>query len=169
MLDRGTAVPNCVISVFAAPLKVNTGLVVDEPVRYAKFVVNPAVGVASKVAVGVISNVGGGGGGGGVVVGGGVTTAAAPPPPPPHPNNGAVMPTPSAIKTARRVAVKSDAGNDSGRLDPAFALMDTHPRLLFFFYNPMRTRKNLDSLHRSDCRTSPTALQFLQLACRDLQ
>jgi hypothetical protein len=146
MLTRGAVGPNRVIKEGAAPLKVNAGLTVEEPLKYAKFVVRPDVAVASNVTVGVMSSAGGGGGVGGVGEDGGADATAGDPPPPPQPNSGAVMPTPSAIKTSRRFVLAAGAAEDTRSFEASFTLIDFTPGLLFVANISSYAKKNFERI-----------------------
>jgi hypothetical protein len=148
MLTRGAVGPNRVIKEGAAPLKVNAGLTVEEPLKYAKFVVRPDIAVASNVTVGVMSSAGGVGGGGvgGVGEDGGADATAGDPPPPPQPNSGAVMPTPSAIKTSRRFVLAAGAAEDTRSFEASFTLIDFTPGLLFVANISSYAKKNFERI-----------------------
>jgi hypothetical protein len=89
---------------------------------------------------------GGGGGGGGVGADGGADAAAGDPPPPPQPNSGAVMLTPSAIKTSRRFALTAGADEDSRSFEASFTLIDSTPRLLFLANISSYAEKNFERI-----------------------
>jgi hypothetical protein len=57
--------------------------------------------------------------------------AGAPPPPPPQPNSGAVMLTPSAINTSRRLVLTGAAEAETST-GASFALIDWFPSIISF-------------------------------------